>query len=221
MRLPLAVLVNAEAIPARHYPTIAAIATSLGEPVVFRVYGDFSAPGLAAWHALVRRQGLAPQLVLADRGAAAAAVALAIDALDLLHQAQVAGFCLAPADAAAAPLARRLRAEHCRVFGFSEAPVPTPSALYTSVHALNPPAGEEALSAEAAARIVAAMEEIVATSADGWVPLALAGQDLRARVPDLAQTLLDSRRLLRSLRATGRVADKGKGFGTKIRLKTA
>ena len=115
----LAVLIDAENIPARLADEIFAAVAEQGEPIVRRIYGDFSSPRLAGWHKALARHALTAQqqFTISSQGGAAG-IALAIDAMDLLHAGAVDGFCLASAGGDFTRLATRIREQGLDVIGF-------------------------------------------------------------------------------------------------------
>lgn len=121
----LAVLIDAENIPARLADELFAAIAERGEPIVRRIYGDFSDRRLAGWHrALARHALIAQQQFTVAAGSNAAGVALVIDAMDLLHAGAVDGFCLVTAAADLTRLATRIREHGLEVFGFGGPQVP-------------------------------------------------------------------------------------------------
>ena len=121
----LAVLIDAENIPARIADELFAAIAERGEPIVRRIYGDFSDHRLSGWHkALARHALIAQQQFTMAAGTNAADVALVIDAMDLLHSGAVDGFCLVTAGADLTRLATRLREHGLEVFGFGGPQVP-------------------------------------------------------------------------------------------------
>lgn len=115
----LAVLIDAENIPARLADEIFAAVAEQGEPIVRRIYGDFSSPRLSGWHKALARHALTAQqqFTISSQGGAAG-IALAIDAMDLLHARAVDGFCLVSAATDFTRLATRLREQGLDVTGF-------------------------------------------------------------------------------------------------------
>jgi hypothetical protein len=115
----LAVLVDAENIPARLADEIFAAVAERGAPIVRRIYGDFSDARLAGWHKALARHALTAQQTFAvSSGKNAADIALVIDAMDLLHQGTVEGFCLVTGDGDFTRLATRIREQGLDVFGY-------------------------------------------------------------------------------------------------------
>ena len=115
----LAVLVDAETLPARLADEVFAAVAERGEPIVRRVYGDFSDARLAGWQRALARHALtAQQTFSVSSGKNAADIALVIDAMDLLHGGMVEGFCLVTGDGDFTRLATRIREQGMEVFGF-------------------------------------------------------------------------------------------------------
>ena len=116
-------LIDAENIPARLANELFAAIAEHGEPIVRRIYGDFSDRRLAGWYKALARHALIAQqqFTVAGTGAAgknAADIALVIDAMDMLHAGTVDGFCLVSGDADFTRLAARIREHGLDVFGF-------------------------------------------------------------------------------------------------------
>ncbi len=115
----LAVLIDAENIPARIADELFAAIVEHGEPIVRRIYGDFSDPRLSGWHRALARHALtAQQQFTVASGKNAADIALVIDAMDLLHAGTVEGFCLVTDDGDFTRLATRIREQGLDVFGY-------------------------------------------------------------------------------------------------------
>lgn len=118
-RRRLAVLIDAENIPARLADEIFAAVAEQGEPIVRRIYGDFSNPRLAGWHKALARHALtAQQQFTVATGKNAADIALVIEAMDLMHSGKLEGFCLVTGDGDFTRLATRIREQGLDVLGF-------------------------------------------------------------------------------------------------------
>lgn len=115
----LAVLIDAENIPARVADELFEAIAERGKPIVRRIYGDFSDRRLGGWHrALARHALIAQQQFTVAAGKNAADIALVVDAMDLLHAGAVDGFCLVSGDADFTRLATRIREQGLDVFGY-------------------------------------------------------------------------------------------------------
>ncbi len=121
----LAVLIDADNIPARFAEPILAEITRLGEPALRRVYGDWSSARLKPWADKVHALGLvAHQETANTKGKNASDIGLVIDAMDILHKGRFDGFVLVSSDSDFTALANRIREEGKAVYGIGEAKTP-------------------------------------------------------------------------------------------------
>ena len=121
----LAVLIDADNTNARHAEPIFDEIVKLGEANVRRVYGDFSSGRLAGWDDAVKTLAiLQHQQRNNTKGKNAADIALVIDAMDLMHDGNLDGFCLVSSDSDFTRLAQRLREDGQLVYGFGERKTP-------------------------------------------------------------------------------------------------
>ena len=124
-RARLAVLIDGENASARHARAVFEVAERLGDATVRRIYGDFSNGRLASWSVAIRSYSIVPCHQLAHvRGKNAADIALAIDAMDLMHRERLEGFLLVSSDSDFTRLAQRLREGGLAVYGFGESKTP-------------------------------------------------------------------------------------------------
>lgn len=123
--LKLAVLIDADNASPRIVSGLFEEIASLGEPIVRRIYGNFSGPRLNAW-----KEQLGPYAIIAQQnfantvGKNASDIALVIDAMDLLHTGRFDGFCLVSSDSDFTRLASRIREQGVDVYGFGEEKTP-------------------------------------------------------------------------------------------------
>ncbi|PTW50410.1 NYN domain-containing protein [Rhodovulum kholense] len=121
----LAVLIDADNIPARHAEPILKEITSFGEPALRRVYGDWSSDRLKPWAEKVLALGMvAHQETANTKGKNASDIGLVIDAMDILHSGRFDGFVLVSSDSDFTRLASRIREEGLDVIGIGEAKTP-------------------------------------------------------------------------------------------------
>lgn len=121
----LAVLIDADNIPARHAEAILKEITAYGEPALRRVYGDWSAPRLQPWSKKVHSLGLVAHQDSANtKGKNASDIGLVIDAMDLLHTGRFDGFVLVSSDSDFTSLANRIREQGLDVIGIGEGKTP-------------------------------------------------------------------------------------------------
>jgi len=121
----LAVLIDADNIPARHAAAILEEVAAYGEPSLRRVYGDWSSQGLASWKDPARDLGLVMhQLSANTKGKNASDIGLVIDAMDILHAGKFDGFVIVSSDSDFTRLASRIREDGLQVIGIGEAKAP-------------------------------------------------------------------------------------------------
>lgn len=121
----LAVLIDADNIPARHIEAVFDELASYGEPSVRRVYGDWSSSALSQWKEKARMLGLVMHQQSANtRGKNASDIGLVIDAMDILHAGKVDGFVLVSSDSDFTRLASRIREDGLQVIGVGERKTP-------------------------------------------------------------------------------------------------
>jgi predicted nuclease of predicted toxin-antitoxin system len=124
-RMLLAVLIDADNIPAKYADPILREVTTYGEPALRRVYGDWSSPALGGWKKEVVELGLvANQETANTRGKNASDIGLVIDAMDILHSGRFDGFVLVSSDSDFTALANRLRENGVVVIGIGEGKAP-------------------------------------------------------------------------------------------------
>jgi predicted nuclease of predicted toxin-antitoxin system len=121
----LAVLIDADNIPARHAAAILDEIASYGEPSLRRVYGDWSSSALSQWKEQARDLGLVMHQQSANtKGKNASDIGLVIDAMDILHAGKVDGFVLVSSDSDFTRLASRIREDGLQVIGIGEGKTP-------------------------------------------------------------------------------------------------
>lgn len=121
----LAVLIDADNAPANMAQALFVEIARYGMASVKRIYGDWSKPHLAGWRDVVLRYALEPvQQFAYTKGKDATDMQLIINAMDLLHDGHLQGFCLVSSDSDFTPLAQRIRANGLLVYGFGEKKTP-------------------------------------------------------------------------------------------------
>lgn len=217
---PLALLIDAENIAPDHFPEIAREVRKLGRPEIQRLYGDFTNACLKEWLRVGRDEALELR-VQPSAGKNSADMALAIDAMDLLHGRAVQTICIASSDRDFAPLAMRLRAGLCQVVGFGLAGHGSslPQA-YSRFHALGekPRPQDEAaapatqLTEGQVERLRKVLQElrILAPGSRLVYPSAVAAH-LLEREPEIARVLVGKGRFVRHLKVLGLCEPHGDG----------
>jgi hypothetical protein len=118
--LRLAVLIDGENVPAKDAGALFAQVAKLGNPIVRRVYGDFTKQGAKDWpKAINQHGGDAVQSGHTSAGKNASDIALVVDAMDFLHKRSVDGYCIVSADGDFTRLAKRAREDGFKVFCFA------------------------------------------------------------------------------------------------------
>ncbi len=121
----LAVLIDADNMPAKYADAVLKEAATIGEPALRRVYGDWSSDLLKSWVPRIRELGLVAHQASANtRGKNASDIQLVIDAMDILHSGRFDGFVLVSSDSDFTALANRLREDGRLVIGIGEKKAP-------------------------------------------------------------------------------------------------
>lgn len=121
----LAILIDADNTSAAYAHAIFEEVARLGEANVRRIYGDFASDRLKAWREVMHPLAILPQQQFNYTvGKNAADITLVIDAMDLMHQKRLDGFCLVSSDSDFTRLAQRLREDGAVVYGFGARKTP-------------------------------------------------------------------------------------------------
>jgi len=122
----LAVLIDADNIPAKYANDIFDEIAGLGEAAVRRVYGDFSNDYMNGWNKAFASLALvAHQQHANTKGKNSSDIALVIDAMDLMHSGRFDGFVLVSSDSDFTRLASRIREQGLIVFGIGRRNTPS------------------------------------------------------------------------------------------------
>jgi predicted nuclease of predicted toxin-antitoxin system len=235
----LAVLIDADNIPARHIEAVLDEIAGLGEPSVRRVYGDWSSSALAQWKEKARSLGLVMHQQSANtKGKNASDIGLVIDAMDILHAGKVDGFVLVSSDSDFTRLASRIREDGLQVIGVGErktpeslrnvcnrflflenlAAVPEPVADTPAKPVKEPARAEKDPPSKAIPMVLAAMKKI-GIEEDSY-SLGQLGQVLTQLYPDFDSRSYGSAKLSDLLKRTGRFdVQKGEGNHLMVRDK--
>jgi uncharacterized LabA/DUF88 family protein len=123
----LATLIDADNVPAKYAEAILKEVSSIGEPALRRVYGDWTSGRLKRWSEKILALGLvAHQQTANTSGKNASDIGLVIDAMDILHGRRFDGFVLVSSDSDFTSLANRLREDGLMVIGIGEKKTPEP-----------------------------------------------------------------------------------------------
>ena len=122
----IALLIDADNIPAESIDFILSQLSAHGESIIRRAYGNWTSTHLRNWEKTLRNHAIQPfQQFDLIKGKNATDIAMTIDAMDILYTKEVDIFCLATSDCDFSPLATRLRAEGKNVIGFGDKKTPS------------------------------------------------------------------------------------------------
>ncbi len=197
--LRLAVLIDGENVPARDAAALFAKVASLGNPIIRRVYGDFTRSGVNAWPKVISQHGgSAEQAGHTSAGKNASDIALVVDAMDMLHKRAVDGFCIVSSDGDFSSLAKRIREDGLKIYAFGHgggsaslraacdgyfalaepASQPKPVTKAVPKPATPPPVSRQPQLAREA------ITSVLAANASDWMSLSALGSALRAKDAD-------------------------------------
>ncbi|MEL7097783.1 MAG: NYN domain-containing protein [Pseudomonadota bacterium] len=186
----LAVLIDADNVPAKYADAILREVTSMGEPALRRVYGDWSSGRLKNWSDKVTALGLVAHQESANTvGKNASDIGLVIDAMDILHTRRFDGFVLVSSDSDFTALANRLREDGLTVIGIGEKKTPEALRNVCNRFVFIENIGSDVAPAKATEKVNDALPLIRAAMGkiaqdDEWYSLGQIGQTIQAAHPD-------------------------------------
>ncbi|MDR1117081.1 MAG: NYN domain-containing protein [Oscillospiraceae bacterium] len=125
--LRLAVLIDADNVPKKSIKNVMEEIAIYGTPTIKRIYGDFTRNELAGWKSELLENAITPvQQFGYTTGKNSTDSAMIIDAMDILYDGKVDGFCLISSDSDFTRLALRIRESGLTVIGFGEKKTPNP-----------------------------------------------------------------------------------------------
>tara|TARA_R110001592_G_scaffold237306_12_gene496408 strand:- start:7875 stop:8630 length:756 start_codon:yes stop_codon:yes gene_type:complete len=125
--LKLAVLIDADNIPYANVMGMLDEIAKYGIPSIKRIYGDWTNTGVSGWKSVLLKHAITPiQQYGYTKGKNATDSAMIIDAMDILHNQDLDGFCLVSSDSDFTRLATRLRESGKLVIGIGEKKTPQP-----------------------------------------------------------------------------------------------
>lgn len=123
----LAVLIDADNVPYSNIRGMMAEIAKYGTPTTKRIYGDWTKPTVSGWKGVLLENAITPiQQYSYTTGKNATDSAMIIDAMDILYDGKVGGFCLVSSDSDFTRLATRLRESGMKVIGIGEKKTPSP-----------------------------------------------------------------------------------------------
>ena len=131
----IALLIDADNATASRIDVILGELSRLGETNVRRAYGNWTKTGLKSWQEVLHENAIRPvQQFDPSKGKNASDIALAVDAVEILHTQRPDAFALVSSDADFTPLVMHLREHGAHVYGFGDAK--TPAAVPERLHPL-------------------------------------------------------------------------------------
>lgn len=122
----IAVLIDAENISYKYAKLALDEAARFGTVICKRIYADWSGSVSTSWRKVVQDYSIHPiQQFSTVAGKNASDSAMIIDAMDLLHEGRLQGFCLVSSDSDFTRLASRLRESEMLVVGMGEQKTPS------------------------------------------------------------------------------------------------
>ena len=123
----IALLIDADNATASRIDVILGELSRLGETNVRRAYGNWTKSGLKSWQEVLHENAIRPiQQFDPSKGKNASDIALAVDAVEILHTQRPDAFALVSSDADFTPLVMHLREHGAHVYGFGDAKTPQP-----------------------------------------------------------------------------------------------
>ncbi len=121
----MALLADGDNAQPRLIGLILSEASKYGKVTIRRVYGDWTQQGMNGWKVVLNENAINPiQKFSYTTGKNSTDSALIIDAMDILHNKLVDGFCIVSSDSDYTGLAKRLREEGVFVLGIGEQKTP-------------------------------------------------------------------------------------------------
>src|SRR6186713_1946343 len=127
----IALLVDGDNAQSKLLNLVLEEASKYGKVTIRRVYGDWTTPHMNSWKSQLNEMAFNPiQKFSYTAGKNSTDSALIIDAMDILHDSLVDGFCIVSSDSDYTGLAKRIREDGVFVMGIGEKK--TPSAFVKS-----------------------------------------------------------------------------------------
>ncbi len=122
----IALLIDADNARARRLDVILNELSALGETTIRRAYGNWTKSELKGWQEILHENAIRPmQQFDPSKGKNASDMALAVDAVEILHTQRPDGFAIVSSDADFTPLVMHLREHGVAVYGFGDAKTPS------------------------------------------------------------------------------------------------
>lgn len=121
----IAILIDGDNAQAKLLELILEEVSKYGKVTIRRIYGDWTTPQMNSWKDLLNDLSFSPiQKFSYTTGKNSTDSSLIIDAMDILHDKMVDGFCIVSSDSDYTGLAKRIREEGIFVMGIGEKKTP-------------------------------------------------------------------------------------------------
>ncbi len=121
----IALLIDADNARARRLDVVLNELSALGETTIRRAYGNWTKSELKGWQDILHDNAIRPmQQFDPAKGKNASDMALAVDAVEILHTQRPDAFAIVSSDADFTPLVMHLREHGVSVYGFGDAKTP-------------------------------------------------------------------------------------------------
>lgn len=121
----IAVLIDGDNAQPKLLKEIVEEVSKYGKATIRRIYGDWTAPQMNGWKNVLNHHSFNPiQKFSYTTGKNSTDSSLIIDAMDILHEGNVDGFCIVSSDSDYTGLAKRIREEGLFVMGIGEKKTP-------------------------------------------------------------------------------------------------
>jgi uncharacterized LabA/DUF88 family protein len=215
----LAVLIDADNAQAAICPELLAEVSKLGVASVKRAYGDWTTTNLKGWKSYLHKHAIQPiQQFSYTQGKNSTDSSLIIDAMDLLHEGKLDGFCLISSDSDFTRLANRIRESGLLVYGFGEKKTPEAFVaacdkfVYTEV--LKPSKDQntkdESKNLDLKSIVIDAVNAV--SKDDGWAPLSGVGGYITKNTPSFDPRNYGYDKLGKLVKSLGYLELEGRSF---------
>lgn len=214
----IALLIDADNATAARIDVILDELSRHGETNIRRAYGNWTKTGLKSWQEVLHDNAIRPvQQFDPSKGKNASDIALAVDAVEILHTQRPDWFAIASSDADFTPLVMHLREHGAKVYGFGDAKTPQPfQSACTRFLVLNRIAPPSPVVEETAPDAVAPGSDAASPAADEAAPAA----PRRRRATATATTkAAATKTAVTKAAATKTAAAKGAGTATQTEPK--
>lgn len=206
---------------------ILAEAAKYGIATTRRIYGDWTTPNMSGWKDSLHSYAVQPaQQFRYTTGKNATDSALIIEAMDLLHDGTVDGFCIVSSDSDYTRLAMRIREQGLFVMGVGRSDTPkafvNACEVFVYTENLSPQTGQKAQDATAVSSdwhgLVARAIDMSAGD-DGWAALGMVGHCLRQLDPAFDSRTYGYKQLSQLVNSRNDLfATRGSGASIKAKL---